>query len=176
MRKEKKFLVNEAFGWMAGSDYVLLAAFNRLTVADVAVLRKRLREKGAMYHVVKNSVLRLAARERGLPDFAADALRGATAIVTGDGDPSNVAKVLQEFMDDKEREDRLKLKCGVLDGRLMSAENLASLAKLPSLAELRARFLALLQAPAQNFLMTCDAALQGLLRVLSAYATKGQTG
>ncbi|MDR0340469.1 MAG: 50S ribosomal protein L10, partial [Puniceicoccales bacterium] len=74
MRDEKKFLVREASKWMAGSNYVLLAAFDRLTVADVAVLRKRLKEKGAAYHVVKNSVLRLAARERDLPDFATEVL------------------------------------------------------------------------------------------------------
>ncbi|MDR0340534.1 MAG: 50S ribosomal protein L10, partial [Puniceicoccales bacterium] len=73
-------------------------------------------------------------------------------------------------MEGKERENRLRLKCGVLDGKSLSAAELTGLAKLPPLAELRARFLALLQTPAQNFLMTCNAALQGLLRVLLAHA------
>ncbi|MDR2664613.1 MAG: 50S ribosomal protein L10 [Puniceicoccales bacterium] len=170
MREEKKILVRETFDRLAGSCYVFLVAFDRLTVADVAVLRKRLKEKSAEYHVTKNPIFRLAAIERGLPEFAADALRGATAIVTGGDDPSGIAKVLQEFAEDKEREDRLKLKCGVLDGRPLSAEDLVGLAKLPPLAELRARLLSLLQAPARNFLFVCNAVPQGLLRVLLAHA------
>jgi large subunit ribosomal protein L10 len=170
MRAEKKFLVAEAGEHLSKSSYVFLAGFDRLTVADVAVLRKRLGEKRAEYHVVKNSILQLAARERTLPEFAAAALRGATAIIVGGDDPSGVAKVLHQFAGEKEREDRLRLKCGVLDGRSLSAGDLLELSKLPTLGELRAQFLSLLQAPARNFLFVCNAVPQSFLRVLLAHA------
>lgn len=174
MREEKKYLVSEAAAYLGKSNYVFLAGFDRLTVADVAVLRKRLREKGAEYHVVKNSLLRLAMREKSLPEFADEALSGATAIVVGGDDPSAIAKVLHEFSRDKEREDRLSMKSGALDGRLLSAKDMIELSKLPTLSELRARLLSLMEAAAKNFLFVCNAVPQGFLRVLVAHAEKSQ--
>jgi large subunit ribosomal protein L10 len=174
MREEKKYLVAEAAEYIGKSNYVFLAGFDRLSVADVAVLRKRLREKGAEYHVVKNSLLRLAMLEKNLPEFAAEALSGATAIVVGGDDPSAVAKVLHEFANDKEHEDKLSMKSGALDGRLLSAEDMVELSKLPTLSELRARLLSVLEAAARNFLFVCNAVPQGFLRVLAAHAEKSQ--
>ena len=174
MREEKKHLVAEVVGHLEKSDYVFLAGFNRLTVADVAVLRKRLRGKGAEYHVVKNSMLRLAAREKSLPEFAAEALSGATAIIVGGDDPSAVAKVLHEFSKDKEHEDKLSMRSGALDGRLLSVADMVALSKLPTLSELRAQLLSLMEAAPRNFLFVCNAVPQGFLRVLAAHAEKTQ--
>jgi large subunit ribosomal protein L10 len=174
MREEKKYLVAETVEHLGKSSYVFLARFNRLTVADVAILRKLLRKKGAEYHVVKNSLLRLAALEKKLPEFSAETLSGATAIVVGGEDPSGVAKVLHEFTKDKEREDRLSMKSGSLEGRLLSADDVVALSKLPTLSELRARLLSLMEAAARNFLFVCNAVPQGFLRVLAAHAEKTQ--
>jgi large subunit ribosomal protein L10 len=172
MREEKKSLVSEAVGHLAKSRYFYVAGFDRLTVADVADLRKLLRETRAEYHVVKNAILERALRESQQPELAPEVLRGATAIVVGGEEPSAVAKILDAFSREKGREDRLSLKCGVLEGRILGAADVVALSKLPSLGELRSQFLSLLQAPARNFLLLCNAGPQGFLRLLAAYAEK----
>jgi large subunit ribosomal protein L10 len=172
MREEKKYLVAEAVEHLGKSNYVFLAGFDRLTVADVAVLRRRLREKGAEYHVVKNSLLRIAAQEKKLPEFAAEALRGATAIVVGGEEPSEVAKILDAFSREKGREDKLAIKCGILEGQSLCSADVVALSKLPSLGELRSQMLSLFQAPARNLLLLCGAGAQGFVRLLVARAEK----
>ncbi|MDR1435760.1 MAG: 50S ribosomal protein L10 [Puniceicoccales bacterium] len=169
MREEKKYLVAELVEHLNKSDYMFLVAFDRLNVADVAVLRKKLREMGAEYHVVKNSILRLAVLEKSLPEFAADALRSATAIVVGGSDPSGVAKAICEFAGEREWADKLRMKSGILDGRQFDGDGLVALSKLPPIGALRAQFLALLQAAPKNFLFVCSAAAQSFLRLLVAY-------
>ncbi|MDR2576666.1 MAG: 50S ribosomal protein L10 [Puniceicoccales bacterium] len=175
MREEKKYLVDEAAEHLRKSDYVFVAGFDRLTVADVADLRKLLREKEAEYHVVKNSVLDLAVKRNNLPRIVEDALRGATAIVTGGGDPSGVAKVLEAFSNEKGRENKINLKFGILAGKSLTAKDVIVLSKLPSLRELRAQFLATLQAPAQNFLSVLQGSMRGLAQVLRAQSEKDKT-
>jgi large subunit ribosomal protein L10 len=172
MREEKKYLVEEAAGYLAQSDYLFVAEFNRLTVADVAALRNSLREKMAEYHVVKNSVLSLAIKSSGLPSLPREALRGFTAIVSGGNDPSGTAKILDAFSNEKGREDKLNLKCGVLSGNVLSANDIVKLSRLPSLGELRSQFLSGLQAAAKNFLLVCNAAMRDIVQILLAQSEK----
>ena len=69
MRAEKKYLIDEVEIHLKKSDYVILANFTGVTVADAADLRKKLAAEKAEYHVVKNSSLRVAAKSLGLPDI-----------------------------------------------------------------------------------------------------------
>ncbi|MDR3316522.1 MAG: 50S ribosomal protein L10 [Puniceicoccales bacterium] len=170
MRKEKKYLVSEAVDHLGKSDYLLVVGFDRLTVLEVAELRKSLLGKDAEFHVVKNSVLDLAAKECNFPELTRESLRGTTAIVVGGKDPSEVAKRMTAFANEKGHEDKLTVKCGILEGRALSAQDVIVLSKLPSLGELRAKFLALLQTPFQNFLSVCNAGMQNFVRLLVAHA------
>lgn len=147
MRSEKKFLVDEVAQHLAKSNYLILADFTRVTVVDAAAIRTQLREFNAEYHVVKNSILNIAAKEAQLPDLA-EYLSGHTAIVTGGDNPSGVAKVLFKFFKDKAR---LEVKAGVVEGALLNKDAVEELSKLPSLAEARALFLSLLSTPAGSF-------------------------
>ncbi|MGN0884169.1 MAG: 50S ribosomal protein L10 [Candidatus Spyradosoma sp.] len=147
MRSEKKFLVDEVAQHLAKSNYLLLADFTQVTVADAASIRSQIREFGAEYHVVKNSILNIAAKSANLPDIA-QYLTGHTAIVTGGDNPSGVAKVLFKFFKDKSR---LEIKAGVVEGELLNKDAVEELSKLPSLAEARALFLSLLSTPAGSF-------------------------
>jgi large subunit ribosomal protein L10 len=79
MRAEKQYLISEVETHLKKSDYVILANFTKVTVADVAELRKKLAAEKAEFHVVKNSSLRVAAKALGLPEFEA-ALTGPTAV------------------------------------------------------------------------------------------------
>jgi large subunit ribosomal protein L10 len=157
MRAEKKFLIDEVTGHLQKSDYVILTNFTKLTVADTAELRRRLSPEKAEFHVVKNSSFRVAAKAFGLPDVDSKTLIGQTAVVVGGKNPAGVAKVLKKFIQDKQK---LEVKVGVLDRKVMTAAELSKLADLPTFEALRAQFLGLLTQTAGAFVRVLDARIK----------------
>lgn len=153
MRAEKQYLITEVETHLKKSDYVILANFTKVTVADVAELRNRLAAEKAEFHVVKNSSLRVAGKALGLPEFD-KALAGPTAIVVGGKNPAGVAKILKKFVDEKQK---LEVKVGILDKKVVSAGDLAKIADLPPFEALRAQFLGLLSSNAATFVRLLDA-------------------
>ncbi len=153
MRAEKQYLISEVDTHLKKSDYVILANFSKVSVADTAELRKRLAVEKAEFHVVKNSSLRVAAKALGLPEFE-NALAGPTAVVVGGKNSAGVAKILKKFFDEKQK---LEIKVGVLDKKLVSAEDLKKIADLPSFEALRSQFLGLLKSNAAAFVRVLDA-------------------
>lgn len=164
MRVEKKYLIEEVATHLKKSEYVILANYDQMTVADVAELRQRLAGHHAEFHVVKNSSLRVAAQALNLPNFD-QALVGPTAIVVGGENSPGVAKVIRDFIKEKQK---MAFKAGVLGQRLVSTEEIERLADLPSLEALRAQLLSLLNQPATLFVRVLSAAPQGLVNVLQA--------
>ncbi|HUJ44344.1 MAG TPA: 50S ribosomal protein L10 [Opitutaceae bacterium] len=164
MRVEKKYLIEEVAGHLKKSDYLILANFDRMTVADVAELRQRLAAHHAEFHVVKNSSLRVAAEAMNLPKLD-DALTGPTAIVVGGRNSPGVAKVISDFIREKQK---IVVKAGVLSNKLLSAKDLEKLAALPSLEVLRAQLLGLISQPASMFVRVLHAVPQGVVNVLQA--------
>ncbi|MEY2881586.1 MAG: ribosomal protein [Verrucomicrobiota bacterium] len=153
MRAEKKFLITEVETHLKKSDYVILANFAKVTVADAAELRKRLDAEKAEFHVVKNSSLRVAAKALGLPEFEG-ALAGPTAVIVGGKNSAGVAKILKKFVEEKQK---LEIKVGVLDKKLFSAADLAKIADLPPFDSLRSQLLGLLKSNAAAFVRVLDA-------------------
>jgi large subunit ribosomal protein L10 len=153
MRAEKQFLIAEVDSHLKKSDYLILANFTKVTVADTAELRKRLAAEKAEFHVVKNSSLRVAAKALGLPEFDS-VLTGPTAVVVGGRNSAGVAKVLKKFFEEKQK---LEIKIGVIDKKLVSAADLLKIADLPSFEALRAQFLGLLTSNAAAFVRVLDA-------------------
>jgi large subunit ribosomal protein L10 len=153
MRAEKKYLISEVEGHLKKSEYVILANFTKVTVADTAELRKRLAVEKAEFHVVKNSSFRVAAKAFGLPEVD-NVLTGPTAIIVGGKNPAGVAKVLKKFFDDKQK---LEVKVGVLDKKVFSSKELAVMADLPPFDVLRSQFLSLLTSNAAAFVRVLDA-------------------
>lgn len=153
MRAEKQFLISEVETHLKKSDYVILANFTKVTVGDTAELRKRLAAEKAEFHVVKNSSLRVAAKALGLPDIDAS-LTGPTAVVVGGKNSAGVAKILKKFFEEKQK---LEIKVGVMDKKLITAADLAKIADLPSFEALRAQFLGLLTSNAAAFVRVLDA-------------------
>jgi len=152
MRAEKQYLIAEVDTHLKKSDYVILANFTKVTVADTADLRKLLAKENAEFHVVKNSSLRVAAKALGLPDVEA-ALTGPTAVIVGGRNSAGVAKILKKFFEDKQK---LEIKLGVLDRKLVSRDDLLKIAELPSFDALRAQFLGLLTSNAAAFVRVLD--------------------
>jgi large subunit ribosomal protein L10 len=153
MRAEKQYLVSEVETHLKKSDYVILTNFTGVTVSDVAELRAELVKENAEFHVVKNSSLRVAAKAMGLPEFDA-ALAGPTAIVVGGQNTAGIAKILKQFFTTKQK---LELKVGVMEKKLVSAEVLSAIADLPPFDVLRAQFLSLLTSNAAAFVRVLDA-------------------
>jgi large subunit ribosomal protein L10 len=150
MRAEKQFLVDEVAAQLATSQYLLLANFRGVTVEDATKVREQLRAHGAEYHIVKNSILNIAAKEAKLPDLSAY-LTGHTALVTGGKNPTGVAKVLVSFFKDFSK---LEVKGGVLDAKLLTK------ADVENLDGIRAQLLSLLSTPASSFVRVLDAKRQ----------------
>ncbi|MCC5840494.1 MAG: 50S ribosomal protein L10 [Opitutales bacterium] len=168
MQAEKQFLVDEVTAYLDKSEYLFLADYNRLTVADTEELRKVLAASGAEFHVVKNTILKIAADKHEYPELD-EQLKGPTAIVVGGNNAAEVAKALEKFFKDKKKGE---LKGGVLDKRSLSAADISELAKLPSIEILRAQLLGLLNTPATSFVRVIQAVPQGLLNVLQAKVDK----
>ena len=136
-----------------------------LTVAEVTGLRRQMREAGASFKVTKNRLARLALKgtkfEQLSPMFT-----GPTAVAYS-RDPVAAAKIAVEFADKNEK---LQIVGGALGSQQLDAAGVKALATMPSLDELRARFLGLLQAPATRIAGVLQAPGAQLARVLSARA------
>lgn len=157
MRPEKKYLLDEVRATLSASEHVFFVNFTGVTVANAADFRKALAEVGAQYHIAKNSIIALAAKELNLSDFS-DVLQGPTGIISGGEDPASVAKAVVNFFKDREK---ATIKIGILGEKLMTKADVEHLGSLPSLPELRAQFLSLLSTPAKQ-----------MVRVLFVHAEK----
>lgn len=164
MRPEKQYLVEEVNNHLNKSDYVYLANYDRITVEETAELRASLAEHNAEFHVVKNSILGVAANAKELPDLS-EHLNGPTAIVVGGENPAGVAKVLGEFFKKKEKVD---LKVGVLNDKTLEKAQIEALAKLPGLEALRGQLLGLLNQPGTSLVRVLNAVPQSVVNVLQA--------
>ena len=123
MRPEKKYLLDEARATLSASEHVFFVNFTGVTVANAADFRKALAEVGAQYHIAKNSIIALAAKELNLPDFS-EVLQGPTGIISGGEDPASVAKAVVNFFKDREK---ATIKIGILGEKEHTQKELADL-------------------------------------------------
>jgi large subunit ribosomal protein L10 len=145
-RPENVAVVDEVRRRFQDADGAILTEYRGLKVKDLAGLRRSLRPSGGEYKIYKNTLVRLAARESGLEDLE-PLLVGPTAIAFVDGDAAAVAKALRDYA---RANPLLVLKGGVLGTKILTAEQTAALAELPSREVLLARFAGLLAAPLQQ--------------------------
>ena len=144
MRPEKADIVSDLAARLKGSPFILVTDYQRMKVDQFGDLRDRLAPAGADVRVVKNSFLKRAMSDSGLPDVA-DKLSGQTAIVMGKKDVAPVAKILKAFAAEFKI---ATLKIGVIDKSILSAQEIEALADLPSREVLLAQLLGLLMSPA----------------------------
>ena len=130
-----------------GSIAGVIVDYKGINVEDDTKLRKKLREAGVEYTVVKNTLLKRAAEAAGL-DGIDPVLEGTTAIATSDDDYVASARILQKYADGH---DNFSLKSGYLDGEVIDLTKLQSLAKLPSREVLLATVCSVFNAPIAAF-------------------------
>ncbi len=147
---------------------MVVTHYKGMTVADMTKLRGRIRDAGATYKVAKNRLLKLALNGTVYENMAGNFV-GPTAIAYAN-DPVAITKVLVDFAKENEN---LKLIAAAMGSTVLDANGIQTLAKLPSLDELRAKLVGLLQAPATKLAGVLQAPAGQLARVTQAYASKG---
>lgn len=167
-RNSKEQVVSELAAKLATAKATFLADYRGLTVEQVNSLRGQLRNAGAEYQVVKNTLLRLAARDTGAACLD-PMLAGPTAIAIASTDPVAPAKVLSDFA---KANAKFSLKGGALDGKPLSIADVNALADLPSREVLLAKLLGTINAPTTNFVGVLAAVPRSLVQVLAAIQDK----
>ena len=130
--KQKEEEVKALAEKVKGAKLVLLTDYRGITVEDVTSLRNTLRDTKAEYKVIKNNIIRRALDANGESELDS-VLEGPTAIVMSEEDYVEPLKAIYKFSKDN---DYYKIKGGIVEGKVMSAEELITLAKLPSRQEL----------------------------------------
>ena len=155
-REEKAELLSEMNGLISGSEAVVISHYRGLTVAEMGELRKKARELGAELRVTKNLITRLALKGtkfEGLDDL----FKGPT-IMAYSSDPISACKLCVQFAKENEK---FLVVGGALSSGVLSMAEIERLATIPSMDELRAKIIGLLQAPGA-----------ALARVTKAYSEK----
>ena len=168
MRPEKASIVSDLAEKLNRSPFILVTDYQRMKVDPFGDLRNRLAPAGAEVRVVKNSYLKRAMTDSGLPDVA-DKLSGQTAIVMGERDVAPVAKILKTFAAEFKI---AALKIGVIDKSVLSAQEIETLADLPSREVLLAQLLGLLMSPATKLVRLLNEPGASLARLLNVKAQK----
>ncbi len=168
MRPEKANIVADLSDKLSRSPFLLVTDYQKMKVEQFGELRNRLAPAGAEVHVVKNSFLKRAMSDSGLPDVAKE-LSGQTAVVTGNSDVAPVAKVLKSFAAEFKI---ATLKVGVVDKSVLSSADVEALADLPPREQLLAQLLGVFLAPATKLVRTLNEPGASLARLLQAKADK----
>ncbi len=167
-RAQKRELVKNLREKFERAQAVFVTSFHGLTVAESNELRRNLREAGAEYRVVKNTLLRIASAETPAEPIR-DFIEGPTGIAIAYEDPVAVAKVLTKFAEDHEA---LVLRGAALQGKPVDVKGIEALAKLPPREVLLAQLLGLLQAPPAKLVQLLANVLRSFLYVLKAIEEK----
>lgn len=167
-KQRKNEMVGEYVDWINQSRALIVSEYIGLSMKQIDELRAKVRETGGEFHVIKNTLGRVAFQEAGLP-APEKMLEGSTAICFAFQDAPSIAKVMAEYA---KSSDFLKIKGGYLDKRVIGAEEVKALAELPPLPVMRAQLLGVLSAPAGKLVRTLAEPARQVAAVLKAYAEK----
>ena len=168
MRPEKASIVSDLSEKLNRSPFLLVTDYQRMKVDQFGELRNRLAPAGAEVRVVKNSFLKRAMADSGMPDVG-DKLTGQTAIVMGENDVAPVAKILKLFAAEFKI---ATLKIGVVDKAVLSTSDVEALAELPAREILLSQLLGLLLMPATRLVRVLNEPASAFARLLAAKAEK----
>jgi large subunit ribosomal protein L10 len=169
MRPEKQLLLDEIKQKIDGSKAFVLTKYQRLNPNMAANFRSLVSKSGGSFEVVRKRILIKAAQASGVT-LTEDVLEGHVGVVFADKDAVQTTKIIFQFS--KENEDVFQVLGGRFEGQLCSANDVEQISKLPSQNEMRAQFLATLEAPLGQALATMEALLTSVMHCLE---NKSQT-
>lgn len=167
--EQKIKAVEEIRIWIEQCSIVISTDYTGMSVGMMTDFRRKLRENGLQFHVVKNRLAYLAADAANRPEIK-DVITGPTGIALGYGDPAQSAKVISEFI--KDFKAPLKIRGGVIGEEVLPPELVEQLATLPSREELISRLLGQLEVPVYRLVNVLNSPISGLARVLRGYADR----
>jgi large subunit ribosomal protein L10 len=166
-RAQKPIVVEELNRVFNEVNVVVVTRNLGLSVAQSTALRLKMREAGATFKVTKNSLAKIATKGT-VYESISDLLTGPVALASSI-DPVAAAKIVVEFA---KTNDRLEIVGGAMGSTVLDVDGVKALATMPSLDELRAKIVGLVQAPATKIVQIVQAPAGQLARVFGAYATK----
>jgi len=163
-RAQKEQLVNRLSDELKNSKTSVLCGYKGMTVPEVGDLRSQLREQNAKMQILKKTLIQIALKNAKV-EIDPSVMEGQVAIVYGGEDEIFSPKTLHNFAKENEK---LEILAGILEGKLINAEKVTELAKLPSKEELLAKVVGSVKAPVNGFVNVLSGNLRGLIFALNA--------
>jgi len=157
---------------LAGSTSAIVGTFAKLTVSQDFELRKVVRGAGGRYRVLKNKLAARASKGTKV-EQALQGLKGVSSVAYTSGDPVALAKALSTWMQDNAQ---FTFKLGIVEGQVITVEEVKKLATMPAKEEIFAKLLFLINAPAQRLVTVMNAAGRDLAVVVNQAVEKGKFG
>ena len=164
-KTEKQTLVDDLHREFGRSQHAILVDFRGLSVPAVTEFRRKVRQSGSRYRVVKNTLAQRAVKDTPLEKLGPK-FDNTTGVAYTGTDPVALAKTLVDFA---KEHPQLVVKGGLSGNQMLDAEGVKALSTMPSLPELRSKLLGLLQAPASSLVRLLNAPASQLARVLKAH-------
>lgn len=170
-KQQKQNDLNALTTELGNSKSAMIVSFNKLTVSKDQEFRNQLRQVGAKYQVVKNTIARLAVKGTQYEE-ASEHFKGVTGIVWTDSDPVVLSKTITKFI--KDNADFFSFKAGVVDGKVVDLRQVEAIASLPSKEELIAKLLFVINAQAQRIVTVINAVPRDLAVVIKQIGEQKQ--
>ena len=167
LQQYKLDAVEELKNELKSAKDCILTDYRGLNVEQITALRNKLRENGAIFKVVKNRFAKIAMHDLKMPEVSGQ-LIGPTAMALTNLDAGSVAKILVEFSNST----ALRLKGGIIEGRVFDDEQITRFSRLPTKNELLSMLMSAMNGPVQGLLYAIQAVPQKLVRTLKAVAEK----
>lgn len=161
-RKNKEKIVKDLTEKAKDSKSVVFTDFKGVKVKDLTELKKELRKEGVDFKVSRKTLINIAFKEAGIEINTKD-MEGQVAVSTSSNDEVAPAKIINNF---SKKNENLKILGGVLEKKMMSIEQIKSLAMLPSKEELLGKLVGTIQAPISGFVNVCAGNIRGLVQVI----------
>ena len=173
---KKEAIVAELKEQLSSAKGAVFTSYRGLNVAQDTKLRRELREAGVTYHVVKNTMTRIAAKDLGL-DGIAEHLEGTNAFAFSREDAVAPAKIICDFIKKNKLEEPgiLTVKVGLVEGKAIDAKEVKALASLPSREVLIAKLLGSMNAPIANTVGVLQGVIRNAVGVLDAIRAKKES-
>jgi len=164
-KEQKKEMLKNIEENIKQAKSVIFASFKGLGVTENNDLRSQLKKENSEFLVTKKTLLNLAMKNNKVKDFDAKKLEGQIATIFGYEDEVAPAKIVNEFME--KNEEKIVFLGGILDSKMMNAEEVEQLAKLPSKEELYAKIVGSLNAPVSGFVNVLSGNIRSIVNVLN---------
>jgi large subunit ribosomal protein L10 len=167
---KKRAIVTELSTKLKTASGGVFVDYTGTSVAADTTMRRAMRAANVEYAVIKNTLTRFAANDAGIPELD-PILNGPTALALSFGDPVAAARIINEFA--SKRDATIRVKAGIVEGKIITPQQVTALAELPSKEQLVAMLAGTLIAPIRGLATVLNANISGLARALQAVADQG---